>query len=250
MNYSDFTNNVDFLAYESPSESNATQKIVWRVIATPTNLNRSEFESFMHEFKGDIVILRTLEPFLDTNLDRSKWDSIDCGLLTYWGTQNLVRKNYESQTCKLIPANARIDEFEEVVRSSFIGYTNHYSFNAMFDSISPTEAYVDWAVRAAVAKDPNSHALLLVQNDVSVGSILAHKNENEFEIQLAGIHADFQRRGLYTQMIEKFWSQLVLETELPMVISTQIENRAVQSAWMKLGLTEEFRVFTTHIVRK
>ena len=249
MSYADFTSNVAFLAQKSNSESLASKKNVWRATALPTSGESLELHNFMRDFEGDVLILRTLEPFTGRSLDVSKWAVIDCGELTYWGA-NGMPTDLIDETYQLIPANMCIDEFKAVVRSSFKGYKNHYSFNPMFNSISPVEAYVDWGVNLALSEDPSSFALVMRHNDVSIGVILAEGKERYFEIQLAGISSDFQRLGHYTNMIKKFWQQFVIQNELPIVISTQSDNLSVQQAWKKLGLTEEFKVFTSHICRK
>ena len=99
-----------------------------------------------------------------------------------------------------------------------------------------------------MSDDPNHFAGLLLLKNQFVEAISGSQSGDVVEVGLAGIRSEFQGRGLYGFLIGGLWRHITTSAESKFVISTQVENLAVQSAWKKLGLFHEFYVHTTHLV--
>lgn len=196
---------------------------------------------------SDLVILRTRDavPFVELK----GFTVIPAGVLTYWTSEKNPRFGFASNDYELLreASDDFLPDFSSVLRDSFSQYKNHYDFNPALRGLSTTDAYVDWAISRV-----NTDAItgLLTFEQTPIGVVSAVQNGDEVEIELAGIASGAQGHGHYKHLIAKLWSVVDHPESSRLVISTQIENRNVQSAWSKIGLTPAFEVHTTHVMRK
>jgi hypothetical protein len=231
------------LISDSMEESQAFGMSVIRANYSSWNGIDSELEAVIEA--NDLVILRTrdVKPF-DT-LDGSTF--ITAGTLTYWASQ--VNPEFEAGNSDYIlihdlVGNSRSDFFA-VLKDSFSSYTNHYDFNPTLRGLSTTDAYLRWAMSRI-----NSNALtgLLNFQDKPIGAVSAIQHRALVEVEIAGIVSSAQGQGHYAHLIGQLWNMVNQPQTSQIVISTQIENRNVQTAWAKMGLTPQFEVHTTHVM--
>jgi ribosomal protein S18 acetylase RimI-like enzyme len=175
---------------------------------------------------------------------------IEAGELTYWSSGFSPEFVNSPPSISYFPAKDHLEEFMHVISNSFQSYRNHYSYNPLFDEYSAREAYVDWGQSRAISSQEDQFAGVMKFNESPVGAISGSRVGNNIEIELAGIHSDFQGRGLYVNLIGEFWGSIDKGPDARLVISTQVENVNVQSAWQKMNFKKEFSVHTTHLVRK
>ena len=204
----------------------------------------SELETAMQ--KSDLVILRTRDTKPFEALDG--FTVIPAGTLIYWTSEegrDLDLENSEYHL-ELNLVDSSLRHFSDVLRDSFTGYKNHYDFNAALNAHSTSDAYLQWA-RSRV--DSDAMTGLLTFQEAPIGVISAVQRGDLVEVEIAGIAPSAQGLGHYKHLIGQLWKMVDQPNSARLVISTQIENRNVQSAWKKLGLLPKFEVYTTHIMQ-
>ena len=185
----------------------------------------------------------------------ASWERIviPAGTLTYWG----IACQGGPTTQKSLPPGARlasfescqqnsgsIDAFEAIVRDSFDGYGNHYRANPYLDSSTVVEGYVEWAL-ATLRSDPGSVLTLDVGGELA-GFATLHFDAGRIEVLLAGMASWAQGRGWYQALLAGACEAGIRGRRQDLVISTQVENVAVQRAWIKAGLTPRGAIVTVH----
>ncbi len=248
MGYWEYFGNAPCLIRPSRVESERFQLRVCRAVSLNWGRQAPEFFNELTKCECDVVILRVKESMPDLNLAEPDFRSINAGRLVYWSSKaNPAFPELESHM-NFVSAKTHVDDFCEIVGDSFLNYVNHYSFNPLLSKLPTNYAYLDWAKSRAMSDDPNHFAGLLVVENQFVGAISGIRIGGVVEVELAGIRSDFQGRGLYGFLIGGLWRHVTTSAESKLVISTQVENLDVQSAWRKLGLVHEFYVHTTHLV--
>jgi hypothetical protein len=205
----------------------------------------SELEAAMQE--NDLVILRSRDvvPFEEL----AGFTVIQAGCLVYWVSE--VDPDFEVgdpdyQLVMNLTGNA-LTNFSDVLRDSFSDYKNHYDFNPTLNGPATSEAYLNWAMSRV---DSDALTGLLTFQEAPIGVISAVQRDDVVEVEIAGIASSAQGQGHYKYLIGQLWSMVNQPNSSQLVISTQIENQNVQSAWNKLGLKPQFEIYTTHIMRK
>ena len=205
----------------------------------------SELEVAMRE--NDLVILRTrdVKPF--DELDG--FTVIPAGTLTYWVSEvgaDFEAGNSEYQL-ELNLDESSLAHFSDVLRDSFSDYKNHYDFNPALNSPSTSDAYLQWALSRV---DSEALTGLLTSQEAPIGVVSAVQRGDLVEVEIASIAPNAQGHGHYKYLLGQLWRMVDQPNSARLVISTQVENRNVQSAWQKMGLNPQFEVHTTHIMRK
>ena len=87
-------------------------------------------------------------------------------------------------------------------------------------------------------------------SDVATTVRISHYNKNdnteEFEIVLNAVHPAAQGKGVYTALVR---AALLLAKDAGarrMIVSTQINNYAVQRVWTRLGFFHSSSLYTFH----
>jgi RimJ/RimL family protein N-acetyltransferase len=145
-----------------------------------------------------------------------------------------------------VPADA--PRVAEVARDAFQGYFGHYHADPRLDNAAADAAYVEWA-ETATAQCGSKEPVLIVENKTAgvVGFATMRLNsKDESEGVLFGIHPNAQGGGLYSAfIIEAMHEGQNLGTSR-MIVSTQINNYAVQRVWARLGFTHCRSLYTFH----
>jgi hypothetical protein len=205
----------------------------------------SELEAAMQE--NDLVILRTRDATPFDALDG--FTVIPAGSLTYWVSE--VGSDFEAGDSGYhlelnLNESSRAD-FSDVLRDSFLDYKNHYDFNPALNGPSTSEAYLQWAISRV---DSDALTGLLTFQEAPIGVVSAVQQDGLVELEIAGIAHKAQGNGHYKFLIGQLWKKVDQPNSSRLVVSTQTENRNVQSAWQKIGLKPQFEVHTTHIMKK
>jgi hypothetical protein len=230
--------------FDSKAESEAFGISVVRANYSNWSGIDSELEAAIQ--KNDLVILRTRDAKPFEALDG--FTVIPAGTLTYWASEEHLDLDLEDSEyhLELNLVDSSLRHFADVLRDSFTGYKNHYDFNPALNSHSTSDAYLHWALSRV---DSDALTGLLTFQEAPIGVISAVQQGELVGVEIAGIAPRAQGHGHYKHLIGQLWKMVDQPNSSSLVISTQIENRNVQSAWKKLGLMPQFEVYTTHIMQ-
>ncbi len=250
MSYEQFLPKSHLSFNLSPSESNAVNKKVWR--ASTPNLIRDLDEIFFlsNSSNVDLLILRSTEPFMPSMKQFKNWEVIDCGDLNYWILGREPIKKSLDGILDFTDSKNNFGEFTSVLESSFKDYRNHYSFNPIFSHVDVPKAYIEWTINQSTKSNKEYISKILFWNGIAVAILTAEELTDFYEIQLAGVHNQHQRKGFYSNLIYEFWRLVASNSRKKVIISTQSENYRVQEAWEKLGFKKNISVHTYHLVKK
>ena len=231
--------------YDSAEESEAFGLSVARASYSSWHDIDPTLELVMQE--NDLVILRTRDILPFYELDG--FTVIPAGTLTYWVSElgadfEIGNSDYHLE---LNLDENSLSHFSDVLLGSFSDYKNHYDCNPALKGPSTSEAYLNWAMSRV---DTNALTGLLTFQEAPIGVVSAVQRDDLVEVEIAGIAPNAQGHGHYKHLIGQLWKIVDQPNSSRLVISTQVENHNVQSAWQKIGLKPQFEVHTTHIMRK
>ena len=131
----------------------------------------------------------------------------------------------------------------------FQDYPNHYRSNRHFEPRLILEGYVEWALSGL--EDLTKLTVVVTTPDSKmVGFALVSFDNDEAEIELNGIHPDFQSRGVYSALIRMVMGRLADQKIKKLSISTQVQNTRVIRAWIKAGFNLNFSLNTFHLIAR
>ncbi|MFV0359659.1 GNAT family N-acetyltransferase [Tropicimonas sp.] len=138
-------------------------------------------------------------------------------------------------------------EVAQVAAAAFRGYLGHYHADPRLDNAAADAAYVQWAqTGTATAGSQNPVLLALTGGRVSGFLSLRLNTPQEAEIVLNGVHPDRQRGGLYSALLHAAMGLAAGLGAGEMIVSTQINNYAVQKVWSRAGLVHRQSRYTFH----
>jgi GNAT superfamily N-acetyltransferase len=143
-------------------------------------------------------------------------------------------------------AKSDLGLLDDMVGRIFASYENHYSRNPRLASFSLVDSYREWA-RGFV--DVVDRRCLLATIDQIPAAIATVKTTEPTEGVLYGVLPEFQGRGLYHDLIRATVNDFVGAGSPLTVVSTQLENRAVQVVWIKEGFRPASSWYTVHLMR-
>lgn len=135
---------------------------------------------------------------------------------------------------------------DELVGEIFADYRNHYSCNPRLASFALVDAYREWA-REFIEK-ADRRCWLASVDGVPAG-IATVKTTEPTEGVLYGVRPSFRGRGLYHDLIRTTVQSFVDSGSDSSVVSTQLENRAVQVVWTKESFRPTSSWYTVHLMR-
>jgi len=164
--------------------------------------------------------------------------------------KSLVERRSTSENWKLVAANVD-DELRviDLARVVFRDYPNHYQSNRALDSKLILEGYIEWASKGL--NDPEKLTVVIEdQNSNAIAFAIVTFGEEGAEIELNGVHPDFQNRGIYSVLLELLMAKLASQKVEKLSISTQIQNTRVIRAWIKAGFNLDFSLNTYHLIAR
>ena len=138
------------------------------------------------------------------------------------------------------------EEMISVAQASFHGYFGHYHADSRLDKNKSDEVYADWARKAFALRQSDNFLAGEIGGRVIGFGVLRINNPDEGEMFLGGIHPDFQGQGIYHSFLCKATDWCILKNAKKMVISTQLNNVAVQKVLAKFGFEISKGYYTFH----
>ena len=164
--------------------------------------------------------------------------------------KSIVERRNKSENLKLVTASsddeARVIDLARVV---FRDYPNHYQSNRALDSKLILEGYIEWASNGLNDQEKLT-VIIEDQNSNAIAFALVAFGEEGAEIELNGVHPDFQNQGVYSALLESLMAQLANQKVTNLSISTQIQNTRVIRAWIKAGFILDFSLNTYHLIAR
>jgi hypothetical protein len=140
------------------------------------------------------------------------------------------------------------EELGALVEEIFPGYTNHYFSNPLLDPQSILDGYVEWALSYLGAQDAGRTAFFVRSPDATVGFATCSFEAGErCEGVLYGVTSSAAGQGVYTDIIRLTKGHFRDRGFRRMVVSTQVQNLAVQKAWVREAFFMSEAVVTVHL---
>ncbi len=254
---SDFSRSFgDLCPTHSQVESNRFGINVAR-LNVPLESSSSDFEiaQICSDSPADLLILRypSVRISLSQRLaELSKKYAFQADTLVYFS------KNLDSKTEYYQPVdglNFSIagagdkSSIQSLSQEIFQDYPNHYRSNRHIEPRLILEGYVEWALSGL--EDLTKLTVVVATPDSKViGFALISFDNDEAEIELNGIHPDFQSRGVYSALIRMIMGRLADQKIKKLSISTQAQNTRVIRAWIKAGFNLDFSLNTFHLIAR
>ena len=142
---------------------------------------------------------------------------------------------------------ADADAVAQVSRAAFTGYLGHYHIDLRLDSAQADAAYVEWAENSVRHMSGDDKVMIALDGDTVVGFVALRRNTYEqFELVLNGVHPAYQRLGIYSSLVARALSVAREKDAAEVIVSTQINNYAVQKVWVRLGMHHQSSYYTFH----
>lgn len=140
-----------------------------------------------------------------------------------------------------------LDEVKTIATESFKGYYGHYHADPHLPDDKCDAVYIDWAGKSVTSEAFANEVLVIVGDNRLNGFATLRKNsDTKGEGVLFGVAPHAQGQGIYrTMMIHgMIWCQQ--QGAEQMVVSTQVNNIAVQKVWARLGFEMDRSYYTMH----
>ena len=169
--------------------------------------------------------------------------------LVYY-TLDLNKKDILSTNGAIYFRPIHAEEEEEMISvavESFRGYFGHYHADKRLDNNKCDEAYVDWARKAFISRGSNGNFQVAeADNRIVAFGVFRINSPDEGELFLGGIHPDFQGQGIYQAFLYRAMEWCLSKNAKRIVISTQINNIAVQKILTRFGFEIARGYYTFH----
>jgi acyl dehydratase len=141
---------------------------------------------------------------------------------------------------------AEREKLSDLVAGIFKEYKNHYASNPLFRRQDILDAFVDWGL-SFLREDPNRVCSAAFDGDRPVAFTTCERDGDQWEGVLYGVDGDYAGRGIYTDLITLTQREGIARGCKTMLVSTQIQNLAVQRAWLRRGFRLTRSVNTVHL---
>ena len=130
-----------------------------------------------------------------------------------------------------------------IAADAFTNYVGHFHADPLLDDT----AYVEWAESSVAANSADRPVLVACEDEDVLGFLtLQGVGEPTAEIVLNAVDPRHQGRGLYAALVHGAMTLATRAGTDKLVVSTQINNYAVQRVWSRLGFAHERSVYTLH----
>jgi GNAT superfamily N-acetyltransferase len=134
-----------------------------------------------------------------------------------------------------------------VAMDSFKGYAGHYHADSRLDNSKCDEVYTSWAYSSVVSRDVADEVLIAVIEEEIVGfATLKFNSPDEGEGVLFGVAPKAQGKGIYGSFIISALDWFHSRGAKQVVVSTQVNNIAVQKVWTRVGFEPCYSHYTFH----
>lgn len=228
------------------------QKRFGVITAKFNNLNQENYNksiAFCKQNNAELLIVRIRTEHLTfaQYLENENFRLMDT--LVYYKF-DLKKKERPKNTGKIPLRKAQpneADKVREIAVQTFAGYYGHYHADPRLDPDKCDEVYVDWAYQSCVDKEVADKVLVPYIDDEIVGfATLRLNTQEEGEGVLFGVSPKAQRMGIYRSMILQGLEWCQEQQRTSMVVSTQVNNIAVQKVWSRVGFEAYKSYYTFH----
>jgi RimJ/RimL family protein N-acetyltransferase len=139
------------------------------------------------------------------------------------------------------------EEMRLVAIESFRGYYGHYHADPRLDKNKCDEAYIDWAMKACEARGSDENFLVAeIDGRIVAFGVFRMNNPDEGELFLGGVLPEFQGHGIYNSFLCRAMEWCLSKNARKIIISTQINNLAVQKVLTRFGFEIAKGYYTFH----
>lgn len=134
-----------------------------------------------------------------------------------------------------------------IAAEAFAGYTGHYHADPRLSQTACDAAYVSWAERSVLDPGVADEVLISEHDGRLVGfATLRINSPEEAEGVLFAVAPAAQGRGIYRSFMVRGLDWAVGTGAQTMVVSTQVQNVAVQKVWVRVGFEPAYAAYTFH----
>lgn len=218
-------------------------------------LNVRELKNYVIENTVDLLILRVPTKSRETSshLNRAGFPFIVADTLVYYELEllNSDIKELRNPELKFEKATSKeLGRLDYMVRQIFENYQNHYSANPLIDKKDLLDGYFQWLKDFVDNKGKDKKVVWLAkyQGKIIGFASCAVKSKEVGEGVLYGIIPEMSGKGFYGDLIRFTHNYLKLEEGCSsMLVSTQVDNFAVQKVWAREGFLMKEAFHTFHI---
>jgi acyl dehydratase len=134
---------------------------------------------------------------------------------------------------------------DALIQHTFADYTSHYHANPALDPIDILAGYEEWA-RGFIGLDDRM-VTLAFDGDTLAGFAAWELRDSDAEGVLYGVSPTHSGHGLYGDLIRRTQHEAKSRGATRMIVSTQVQNFAVQKVWAREGF-HMFAAWDTHHV--
>jgi acyl dehydratase/GNAT superfamily N-acetyltransferase len=234
----------------SPIESSRFLMNIHR--ASLSTFKASEIKNHIIENNVDVLILRLPSSSIAThsNLQNTGFDIIHADSLVYY------KSNLEATEVNLLKNKlnfVQIDhlnskKLNEIIPIIFKNYQNHYFSNPFLNKEKIIEGYIEWAKKYS-GIEKGKISWLIYSEDEIAGFATCSFNEQAKECEgvLYGVMPNFSGKGIYSDIIRFTQKYFKEQGYTKMLVSTQLQNIAVQKVWSREGFIIDHSYETYHI---
>jgi len=201
------------------------------------------------EKKAELLIARTPVENITLAQDMEAAGSSLADTLIYYKNQNFQDMPFaaaDGYSWRFATAS----DAEEVGQLSgriFKNYQGHYHADRRLNKSDCDEVYVSWAVNSCLDKNIADTMLVISFNQKIAGFLTLKTIDRETcEIVLNGVDPDFQNQGIYSLLIRLAKKWATEHQFRQIVVSTQLNNLAVQKVWCRHGFEPHKSFYTFH----
>ena len=138
------------------------------------------------------------------------------------------------------------EQVADVAKKAFKNYFGHYHADSRLDQESCDDVYIDWAYRSCLDKSVADQVIVSESNGKIDGFATLKFYSEEGEGILFGIAPEAQRQGRYKIFIQNGLHLCKEQGLSAMIVSTQLQNYAVQKVWVRMGFEPYASYYTFH----
>ena len=220
------------------------------------DFNLVGLNQYIADNKPELLILRYAAETIEKHylLNSIGYSLLFTDALVYYemSLSKLVPKPLRNELAFVEIGDKQLTLLKEIVPVIFKDYKNHYFSNPVLNKENILAGYIEWASDYVNSQQPDRKSWLVYKEDVLIGfaTCAMYAHNNSCEGVLYGVHPDYAGGGVYTDIIrfsQNYFKEAGYEK---MMVSTQIQNYAVQKVWQKEGFLISKAYYTYHLMRQ
>jgi GNAT superfamily N-acetyltransferase len=238
----------------SKADSDRFHLSVHRGVSETFNLDG--LNQYIAAHNPDMLILRYAAETIEKHylLKTLNYDLLFTDALVYYDIHlnKLEPKPFRNNLQFVEVTENDLAKLRDIVPIIFKEYKNHYFSNPALNKENILEGYIEWASNYVNSVQPDRKSWLVYKEEVLIGfaTCAMYATDNSCEGVLYGVHPEYAGGGVYTDIIRFTQNYFKEAGYQKMIVSTQIQNYAVQKVWQKEGFLLAKAYYTYHLMRK